>query len=67
MHHVYHKYSDTSNTFNMLCSLNKAKVIFKGPSLNQFYFLILNGTLSFLQKIFISFVELSVLYYLRYM
>ena len=29
---VYHKYSDTLNTFNMLCSLNKAKVIFKGSS-----------------------------------
>ena len=30
--YVYHKYSDTSNTFNMLCPLNKAKVIFKGSS-----------------------------------
>ena len=30
--YVYHKYSDTLNTFNMLCPLNKAKVIFKGPS-----------------------------------
>ena len=30
--HVYHKYSDTLNTFNMLCPLNKAKVIFKGSS-----------------------------------
>ena len=28
--YVYHKYSDTLNTFNMLCPLNKAKVIFKG-------------------------------------
>ena len=27
--YVYHKYSDTLNTFNMLCPLNKAKVIFK--------------------------------------
>ena len=26
--YVYHKYSDTLNTFNMLCPLNKAKVIF---------------------------------------
>ena len=34
----------------MLCPLNKAKVIFKGPSKNQFYFPMLNGTLSFLQK-----------------
>ena len=25
--YVYHKYSDTLNTFNMLCPLNKAKVI----------------------------------------
>ena len=30
--YVYHKYSDTLNTFNMLCPLNKAKVIFKGSS-----------------------------------
>ena len=30
--YVYHKYSDTLNTFNMLCPLNKAEVIFKGPS-----------------------------------
>ena len=32
LHHVYHKYSDTLNTFNMLCPLNKAKVIFKGSN-----------------------------------
>ena len=37
----------TLYTFNMLCPLNKAKVIFKGSSKNQFYF---NGTLSFLKK-----------------
>ena len=48
--YVYHKYSDTLNTFNMLWPLNKAKVIFKGSGLNQFYFPMLNGTLSFLQK-----------------
>ena len=30
--YVYHKYSDTLNTFNMLCPLNKAKRIFKGSS-----------------------------------
>ena len=30
--YVYHKYSDTLNTFNMLCPINKAKVIFKGSS-----------------------------------
>ena len=30
--YVYHKYADTLNTFNMLCPLNKAKVIFKGSS-----------------------------------
>ena len=30
--YVYHKYSDTFNTFNMVCPLNKAKVIFKGSS-----------------------------------
>ena len=30
--YVYHKYSATLNTFNMLCSLNKAKVIFKGST-----------------------------------
>ena len=30
--YVYHKYLDTLNTFNMLCTLNKAKVIFKGSS-----------------------------------
>ena len=32
--HVYvnHKYSDTLNTFNMLCPLSKAKLIFKGSS-----------------------------------
>ena len=30
--YVYHKYSDTLNTFNMLCPLNKANVIFKGSS-----------------------------------
>ena len=27
--YVYHKYSDTLNTFNMLCPLNQSKVIFK--------------------------------------
>ena len=30
--YVYHKYSDTLNTFNMLCPLNKAIVRFKGSS-----------------------------------
>ena len=30
--YVYHKYSVTINTFNMLCPLNKAKVKFKGSS-----------------------------------
>ena len=30
--YVHHKYSDTLDTFNMLCPLNKAKVIFKGSS-----------------------------------
>ena len=30
--YVNHKYSDTLNTFNMLCPLNKAKVIIKGSS-----------------------------------
>ena len=30
--YVYHKYSDTLNTFNTLCPLNKAMVIFKGSS-----------------------------------
>ena len=30
--YVYHNYSDTLNTFNMLCPLNKAKVIFKRSS-----------------------------------
>ena len=30
--YVYHKYSDTLNTFNMLCPLNKAKVKYKGSS-----------------------------------
>ena len=30
--YVYHKYSDTLNTYNMLCPLNKANVIFKGSS-----------------------------------
>ena len=50
MHMYYHKYSDTLNTFNMLCPLNKAKVISKGSSKNQFDFPMLNGTLSFLQK-----------------
>ena len=30
--YVYHNYSDTLNTYNMLCPLNKAKVIFKGSS-----------------------------------
>ena len=34
----------------MLSSLNKAKVIFKGSSLNKFYFPMINGTHSFLQK-----------------
>ena len=48
--YVYHKYSHILNTFNMLCHLNKAKVILKGSSKNQFYFPRLNGTLSFLQK-----------------
>ena len=64
--YVYHKYLGTLNTFNVLCPLNKAKVIFKGSSYNQFYFPMINGTLLFLPKIFISFVEVSVLYYLRY-
>ena len=62
--YVYHKYSDTQNTFNMLCPLNKAKVIFKGSSENQFYF---KWDPFIPSKIFISFVELIVLYYLRYM
>ena len=48
--YIYHKYSDTLNILNMLCPLNKAKVIFKGSSSNQFYFLLLSGTLSFPQK-----------------
>ena len=48
--YVCHKYSDTLNTLNMLCPLNKAKVISKGSSENQFYFPMLNGALSFLQK-----------------
>ena len=30
--YIYHKYSGTLNSFNMLCPLNKAKVIFKGSS-----------------------------------
>ena len=30
--YAYPKYSDTLNTFNMLCPLKKAKVIFKGSS-----------------------------------
>ena len=30
--YVYHKYSDTLNTFKMLCPLNKAKITFKGSS-----------------------------------
>ena len=30
--YVYHKYSDTLNTFNMLCPLNKVQVIFEGSS-----------------------------------
>ena len=47
---VYHEYSDTLNTFDTLCPLNKAKVIFKGSSQNQFYFPMPNGTFSFLQK-----------------
>ena len=48
--YVYHKYPDTLNTFNMLCPLNKVKEIFKGSKKNQFYFPMLNVTLSFLQK-----------------
>ena len=35
----------------MLCPLNKAKVLFNGSSYNEFYFPMLNGTLSFLQNI----------------
>ena len=30
--YVYHKYSDTLNTFNMLCPFNYAKLLFKGSS-----------------------------------
>ena len=44
--------------FDMLCPLNKAKVIFLGSSLDQFYFPISNWTLSSLQKylfLFLSF------------
>ena len=48
--YVYHKHSDTLNAFNMPCPLSKAKVIFKGSSLNQFFFPMLDGTLSSLQK-----------------
>ena len=49
----------------MLCPLNKTKVIFKGSSWNQFYFPMLNGTLSFLQNIYFfgltfSFVSFTV-------
>ena len=62
--YVYHKYSDTLNTFNMLCPLNKAKVIFKGSSKNQFYFSMLHGTLSFLQKYL--FLLLSFQFYIIY-
>ena len=61
---LYHKYSDTLNTFNMLCPLNKAKVIFKGSSKNQFYFSMLHGTLSFLQKYL--FLLLSFQFYIIY-
>ena len=56
--YVYHKYSDTLNTFNMLCPLNKAKVILLSNAKWDTFIP---------SKIFISFVELSVLYYLRYM
>ena len=59
--------SGTLNTFDMLCPLNKAKVILKGSSLNQFYFPMLKWDIFIPSKVFISFVELSVLYYLRYM
>ena len=62
--YVYHKYSGTLNTFDMLCPLNKAKVIFKGSSLNQFYLPMLNGTLSFLQKYL--FLLLSFQFYIIY-
>ena len=36
--YVYHKYSDTLNTFNMQCPLNKAKVISKGSTRISFTF-----------------------------
>ena len=48
--------------FDMLCPLNKAKVIFKVSLLSNAKWDTFNPS-----KVFISFVELSVLYYLRYM
>ena len=49
-HHAILCMTLSLDTFKMLCPLNKAKVIFKGSRKNQFYFPILNVTLSFLQK-----------------
>ena len=65
--YVYHKYSDTLNTFNMLCPLNKAKVIFKGSKLESVLLSNAKWDTFIPSKIFISFVELSALHYLRYM
>ena len=41
----YHKYLGTLNTFDMLCPINKAKVVIEGSSWIQFYFPMLIGTL----------------------
>ena len=64
---VYHKYSGTLDTIDRLCPLNKEKVIFQRIQLESV--LLSNAKWdSFIpSKVFISFVELSVLYYLRYM
>ena len=51
----------------MLGPLKKAKVIFKGSSKNQFYFPNAKWDTFIPSEVFISLVELSVLYYLRYM
>ena len=65
--YVYHKYSDTLNTFNMLWPFKQSKRNIQRILLESV--IISNDKWDTLipSKIFISFVELSVLYYLRYM
>ena len=67
MYHVYHKYSDTLNTFRHAMPFKQSKSNIQRILLESVLFSSANWDTFFPSKVFISFVELSVLYYLRYM